>query len=115
LAAAVALRHLELLVERDVMANVRDRSSELSKLLDERVAPLPGVSEIRLQGLMGGVVLRSGAHCARRVAAAAVRHGVLLRSLGDLVMVVPPLSVTGEEVERIVDVLESAVAEVVAA
>ena len=42
LAAAVALRHLELLDEWDVLANVRARSDELRALLDDRVAPLAG-------------------------------------------------------------------------
>ena len=41
-AAAVALRHLELLDEWDVLANVRARSDELRGLLDERIAPLAG-------------------------------------------------------------------------
>ena len=40
--AAVALRHLELLDEWDVLANVRARSDELRGLLDDRVAPHPG-------------------------------------------------------------------------
>ena len=41
LAAAVALRHLELLDAGDVLANVRERSEELRGLLDDRIAPLP--------------------------------------------------------------------------
>jgi adenosylmethionine-8-amino-7-oxononanoate aminotransferase len=111
LAAAVALRHLQLLEERDVLANVRDRSVELAKLLDERVASLDSVADVRLHGLMGGVELATGAHAARRVAAAAVRRGVLLRSLGDVVTLVPPLSVTSEEIHRIVTALEDAIRE----
>ena len=55
LAAAVALRHLRLLEERDVLANVTARSAQLRDLLEARVAPLPGVGEIRLTGLMAGV------------------------------------------------------------
>src|SRR5213078_798651 len=39
LAAAVALRHLELLEAWDVLANVRERSDELRGLLDDRIAP----------------------------------------------------------------------------
>ena len=44
LAAAVALRHLELLDAWDVLANVRERSDELRGLLDDRVAPHPAVA-----------------------------------------------------------------------
>jgi adenosylmethionine-8-amino-7-oxononanoate aminotransferase len=111
LAAAVALRHLRLLVERDVLANVRDRSAELAKLLDERVAGLETVVGVRLHGLMGGVELSTGSRGARRVAAGAVRRGVLLRSLGDVVTLVPPLSVTSPEIHGIVEALEDAIRE----
>ena len=57
LAAAVALRHLELLDAWAVLANVRARSDELRALLDDRVAPHPAVREVRLRGLMAGVEL----------------------------------------------------------
>jgi adenosylmethionine-8-amino-7-oxononanoate aminotransferase len=46
------------------------------------------------------------------VCAAAVRRGVLLRPLGDVVVLMPPLTVTDAEVERIVDTLAAAVGEV---
>ena len=57
LAAAVALRHLELLDEWDVLANVRQRADQLGSLLDERIAPLPAVGDIRRRGLMTGIEL----------------------------------------------------------
>src|SRR5207253_3646417 len=57
LAAAVALRHLELIHEWAVLENVRSRSEQLAKALDARVAPLAAVGDIRLRGLMGGVEL----------------------------------------------------------
>jgi adenosylmethionine-8-amino-7-oxononanoate aminotransferase len=40
---------------------------------------------------------------------------VLLRPLGDVVVLMPPLTTTAEEIVRIVDALESAVREVVPA
>ena len=124
LAAAVALRHLELLDEWDVLGNVRARSAQLRALLDARVAPLPAVRDVRLCGLMGGVELdppagdpdagpdHSPARWGRRVCAAATRRGVLLRPLGDVVVLMPMLTSTAAEIERIVDVLAGAIAEV---
>jgi adenosylmethionine-8-amino-7-oxononanoate aminotransferase len=44
----------------------------------------------------------------RRACAEAVRHGVLLRPLGDVVVLMPPLTVTSPELHRIVDALEGA-------
>jgi adenosylmethionine-8-amino-7-oxononanoate aminotransferase len=114
LAAAVALRHLRLLAEWDVLANVRERSAQLRALLDEQVAPLPAVADVRLRGLMGGVELHAapGARLGRRVSAACVARGVLIRPLGDVVVLMPPLTTTAGEIERVVGVLAEAIAEV---
>jgi adenosylmethionine-8-amino-7-oxononanoate aminotransferase len=112
LAAAVARRHLELLDAWDVLANVRDRSEELRGLLDDRIAPLPQVRDVRLQGLMGGVELDppgDGLRWGRRVCAASVDRGVLLRPLGDVVVLMPPLTITSAELHRIVHVLAEAI------
>jgi adenosylmethionine-8-amino-7-oxononanoate aminotransferase len=107
LAAAVALRHLRLLAERDVLANVNERSAQLSQLLATRVEALPGVGSIRVKGLLCGVDVATGT--GRAVCDAAVRAGVLLRPIGDTVIVVPPLTITAAEIERIVDVLAGAI------
>lgn len=115
LAAAVALRHLQLLLERDVLANVRARATELSKLLTDRIATRSEVREIRQQGLMVGVELApptDGLRWGRRVCAAAVARGVLLRPLGDVVVIMPPLTITSAEIHRIVDTLHAAIDEV---
>ncbi len=114
LAAAVARRHLELLDAWNVLANVRERSAELRALLDDRIAAKPQVKEVRLKGLMGGVELAppgDGMRWGRKVCAASVDRGVLLRPLGDVVVVMPPLTITSEEVHRIVHVLDAAIDE----
>ncbi|MGH2729892.1 MAG: adenosylmethionine--8-amino-7-oxononanoate transaminase [Actinomycetota bacterium] len=113
LAAAVALRHLRLLEEKAVLDNVRARSVELRELLDKEVTSLPAVKEVRLQGLMGGVELHAGDRRGRRVCAAAVRRGVLLRPLGDVVVLMPPLTITSQELHTIVDALADSILEVV--
>jgi adenosylmethionine-8-amino-7-oxononanoate aminotransferase len=115
LAAAVALRHLELFDEWDVLANVQARSAQLGALLDARIAPMEAVREVRLQGLMGGVELAppgDGLRWGRRVCASAVGRGVLIRPLGDVVVLMPMLTSTAAEIEQIVDVLEAAIEEV---
>ena len=114
----MALRHLELLEAWSVLDNVQARSAELRALLDDLVAPHPAVNEVRLCGLMGGVELAppvDGLRWGRRVCAEAVARGVLLRPLGDVVVLMPPLTVTSAELHRIVDALEGAIDEVTAA
>jgi len=115
LAAAVALRHLRLIDEWDVLANVQARSAQLRALLQERVSGHPAVKEIRLHGLMGAVDLAppgDGLRWGRRVSAAAVKQGVLLRPIGDVVILMPMLTSTVEEIDRIVDVLVASIDEV---
>jgi len=128
LASAVALAHLQA-VERDrVLENVRARGEQLGRLLEERLlggALRAHVRDVRRRGLMAGVELvapHDNSHddpheeglFARRVCAEAVRRGVLLRPLGDVVVLMPPLVVSADEVEIAVSVLEQSLAEVVA-
>ena len=117
LAAAVARTHLRLLEEWDVLGNVRERSAQLASLLAQRIAPRVGVAAVRQRGLMVGVELDPpgpGLRWGRRVCAGAVARGVLLRPLGDVVVLMPPLTITDDEVVRMVDALEGSLREVVA-
>jgi adenosylmethionine-8-amino-7-oxononanoate aminotransferase len=114
LAAAVALRHLALFDEWDVLANVRARAADLAKGLAERVA-LAGVKAIRQQGLMCGIELAppaAGLRWGRRVTKACVERGVLIRPLGDVIVLMPPLTITAAEIERIVVTVAAAIGEV---
>jgi adenosylmethionine---8-amino-7-oxononanoate aminotransferase len=113
LAAAVASRHLELIDEWDVLSNVRARSQQLR----ERLEPLrshPRVRDVRLVGLMGGVEIDCDdlPRRARFIASAMVRCGVLTRSMGPVVTIVPILTSTAEEIDRIADVFADALVEV---
>ncbi len=79
------------------------------------MAPNPAVHEVRQRGLMVGVELappREGLRWGRRVCAGAVERGVLLRPLGDVVVIMPPLTITDGEVGRIVDALADSLDEV---
>jgi adenosylmethionine-8-amino-7-oxononanoate aminotransferase len=114
LAAAVALAHLRLLQERDVLDNVRARAAQLSSELEARVLPHPATAAVRQRGLMAGVqlVAAPGRRLGREVCDAAVAWGVLIRPLGDVVVVMPPLTITAEEIDRIVAVLVAALEDV---
>ncbi len=115
LACAVALRHLQLIDEWDVLAHVEATARHLSVRLDDSVVTRPGVRSVRQQGLMVGVELDPPAgsqRWGRRVCAGAVRRGVLLRPLGDVVVVMPPLTTTIAEIDRVVEALASAIDEV---
>ena len=115
LAAAVALEHLRLIDRDDVLANVGARAAQFAELLAKQVGPLTGVAAVRQHGLMIGVELAppaDGLRWGRRVSAACVARGVLIRPLGDVIVIVPHLTTTADEVERIVGTVAEAVTEV---
>jgi adenosylmethionine---8-amino-7-oxononanoate aminotransferase len=117
LAAAVALEHLRLIAQWDVLANVQDRTNQLGELLRTNLAGRNNVKEVRQRGLMVGIELdppRPGLRWGRRICAGAVARGVLLRPLGDVIVLMPPLTTTKEEIERIVDALIESLDEVMA-
>jgi adenosylmethionine-8-amino-7-oxononanoate aminotransferase len=112
LAAAVGLRHLQLLDEWSVLDNVAARAADFARALEARVGPLPQVKEIRQHGLMIGIELSpptDGLRWGRLVSAACVASGVLIRPLGDVIIIVPMLTTTADEVDRIVDVVAASI------
>jgi len=114
LAAAVGLRHLQLLQSTSVLENVHARSTQLARALDAHVRPHRCVKDIRLIGLMGAVELDTTADpkLARRAGAAMVSRGVLSRSMGPVLTLVPPLTITAAEIDRIVATMAAALEEV---
>jgi adenosylmethionine-8-amino-7-oxononanoate aminotransferase len=118
-ACAVARASLQLFEEEDTLGSARRLATTLARLLTEGVAPLPGVFEIRSRGVMTGIELREGEtpmeptlRTGRRVILAARRRGVVVRPLGDTVVLNPPLTMTDAEAEILVSAVTGAIAEV---
>jgi adenosylmethionine---8-amino-7-oxononanoate aminotransferase len=115
LACAAALASLDLFARHDVIARVRDRSAELASLLAERIAPLPGVRAVRQKGMMIGIEL--GPFPVEQFRGAAVcravrHHGVILRPLGDVIVWMPPLSLTTADARLLAEATRMAILEV---
>jgi adenosylmethionine-8-amino-7-oxononanoate aminotransferase len=114
LGCAAALANLGLLVEGGVLTSVPEKIERLRWHL-ERMADLPCVGEVRQQGLMAGIELvrdraaKTPYPPARRVGAEVCRtareRGVLLRPLGDVVVVMPPLAIDLSLLDRLCGVL----------
>ena len=103
LACAIASRHLQILEERDILSNVRNAACALAAAL-EPIESHDAVKAVRRCGLMVGVELDpppGAERWGRRVCASTVQRGVLLRPLGDVVVIMPPLTITTLEVETI--------------
>ncbi len=113
LGAAVALANLRLL-EDGVMAALPDKVALLRRHLD-RIAELPCVGDVRQCGLIAGIELvadratKAPFPAGRRVAARACRlareKGALLRPLGDVMVVMPPLAIEDSVLEQLLTIL----------
>ena len=85
----------------------------LGELL-EPVAALPHVREVRRRGLMTGIELDGFPPAARmghRVTLAARRRGAVVRPLGDVVILMPPLAISACELRRLVEIVREAIIE----
>jgi adenosylmethionine-8-amino-7-oxononanoate aminotransferase len=112
LACAAALASLELFETEDVLARVRSRADHLAEALDA-LSGRPEVREIRQRGLMVGIEL-SVEGAGYEVCAGARRHGVIIRPLGDVVVLMPPLAITELELDALVAAVATALDELAA-
>ena len=119
LACAVALASCDLFEQHNVLAHVAARTGQLRDLLGRAIAPLAHVGDVRQWGLMAGVELvrnrdtRAPYAPEDRIGMRAVRHarqqGVIIRPLGNVMVLMPPLSITADELERLCRTLEDAI------
>jgi adenosylmethionine-8-amino-7-oxononanoate aminotransferase len=115
LGAAVALASLELFESRQVLANLPPKIDLLKHWLG-RMAALPAVGDVRQRGLIAGVELlpvKDG--MGRAVCRRARELGALLRPLGDVIVLMPPLAIDLPLLDRLCAIVYQAITEIVAA
>lgn len=121
LGAAAALAVLDVFEEERVLEGLPEKIERLGEemsCLEER----PGVAEVRQCGLAAGIELMEdpearkpyppGERMGVKVCLAAREKGVFLRPLGDVVVLMPPLSVTLPEIETLVEAVEHGIRKV---
>lgn len=114
LACAAALATLEVFEREGTLAALQPKIALLGDLLDEHVAPLATVREVRRRGFMVGIELTDfplGARMGHQVTVAARRRGAIVRPLGDVVVLMAPLCITAAELRRLVTITAAAIAE----
>lgn len=121
LGAAAALATLELFERERVFAILPQRISQLSHWC-ERFRGLPHVGDVRQKGLLAGIELVRNkasrepypyeAQVGQAVCRKARERGVLLRPLGNVLVVFPPLIISAEELDFLCDTLLWAIREV---
>jgi adenosylmethionine-8-amino-7-oxononanoate aminotransferase len=113
LAAAVALANLDVFAREAVVDRVAERARQLGGLLAE-LGERPHVGDIRQWGLMVGIELvrersartpyDSTARIGVRVIREARQRGIIMRPLGNVIILMPPLSITSDELSSLVRV-----------
>jgi adenosylmethionine-8-amino-7-oxononanoate aminotransferase len=115
LACAAALATLRVFEEEDTLRALQPKIALLSSLLDESVAGLPAVREIRRRGFMAGIELVDfplEARVGHAVTLAARERGAIIRPLGDTIVLMPPLSIADDELRALVAITAEAIAAV---
>jgi adenosylmethionine-8-amino-7-oxononanoate aminotransferase len=114
LACAAGIATLELFEREQTLELLQPKVELLARTLAHRIAVLPAVAEVRQRGFMVGIELVSDDPAARlghQVTLAARRRGAIIRPLGDVVVLMPPLSITEADLARLVAVTASSIAE----
>jgi adenosylmethionine-8-amino-7-oxononanoate aminotransferase len=121
LCCAAALANLDLFEQERTVERLQPKIERLARGL-ERFRTLPHVGEVRQRGFMVGIELVAD-RAARapypteqriggRVIAAARRRGAVLRPLGDVIVLMPPLSIADAELDDLLNVTFASIAEV---
>jgi adenosylmethionine-8-amino-7-oxononanoate aminotransferase len=121
LASAAAIANLDLMEKNDTIGNVARNAPKLAAML-EPLKTLPHVGDIRQKGYMVGIELvkdkrtREAFDPALRLGHAVCKRirsrGVILRPLGDTIVLMPPPAMGLEDLRTIVEAVKAEVARV---
>jgi adenosylmethionine-8-amino-7-oxononanoate aminotransferase len=111
LACAAAIATLDVFELERTLENLQPKIELLRSLL-EPVAAMDCVGEVRQRGFMVGIELDGFAPAMRtghKATLAARSRGAIIRPLGDVIVLMPPLSIEPEELERLVSITAAAI------
>lgn len=106
LACAAALANLNVFEQERTLERLQPKIALLRGLLDE-IEVMPAVAEIRGRGFMVGIDLGNHDPTLRmghRVTLEARGRGAIIRPLGDVVVLMPPLSISESDLRRLLEV-----------
>ena len=114
LACAAGIATLETFKRERTLETLAPKIELLERLLAQRIAVLPGVVEVRQRGFMVGIELIGrppGERLGHAVAMAARRRGALIRPLGDVIVLIPPLTISEADLRRLAAITAASIAE----
>ena len=119
LGCAAALANLDIFETDDTLRQLAPKITYLERRLAEEITPLIHVADVRQRGVMVGIELADDAATRRaypardrigaKVTAEARGRGVIIRPLSDVVVLMPPLSIHEDELDRLINVVREAI------
>ncbi len=118
LAVAAGIASLRLFKQEKILYRLQPKIRLLSRGL-QRIADLEHVGQVRRIGMMTGIELVKDKHTKKpfpfehrtgaRVCAEVRKHGIILRPLDDVIVLMPPLSITEHEIAQLLAAVEQAI------
>ena len=119
LGCAAALANLELFEQENIIERMRPKIAYLQNRLNDEFLALSHVSDVRQWGFMVGIELvedgksRQNYPPERRIGHKVVlearKHGVLIRPLGDIIILMPPLTMADNELKTLLDITHNCI------
>jgi adenosylmethionine---8-amino-7-oxononanoate aminotransferase len=119
LGCAVALANLELFKQQHIIERMQPRIAYLKRRLKQDFVSLTHVADVRQWGFMVGIELVEDKNERRsyppekrtghKVTLEARKRGVIIRPLGDVIILMPPLTITDEELTMLLEVTRDAI------
>jgi len=116
LGCAAGIASLEIFEKEETLKKLKPKIEFLWRFLNERIAPLPHVREVRGRGFFAGIELGKSKtesypvefRAGKKVTMAARKHGIILRPLLDTIVIAPPLNSSSETLNLLLEgLLES--------
>ena len=118
LACAAAIACIDVFEKEETLKNIQPKIALLEDRLKE-IADLPNVGDVRNKGLIAGIELVKNKSTKEpypweekigwKVACKAREEGVLIRPLGNVIVIMPPLSINIENLNCLMDVIKRAI------
>ena len=121
LGCAAAIANLEVFQRERTLKKMQKKIERLEKEL-AKIAEFPHVGDVRHKGLMAGIELVKdkktkmpyplSEKTARRVCFRAREKGLIIRPLGNVIVLMPPLSISHQELKRLIQITAESIKEV---
>ena len=113
-ACAVALKNIAILRDECIIENARDHTMDYLQAQLQTLAAHPLVGEVRVKGFIGAIELVADPSTGRRFDAAlgagalcrdaCFDNGLIMRAVGDTLVLSPPLIISRSEIDEFVDI-----------